>query len=175
MDVAEFDKFADEYHNLHQENIRITGENPEYFAEYKIRDLSRVEQIVGGEVKNILDFGTGVGSSIPFLAQYFPGTSLFGTDVSENSLNIARKRFPGLGEFSLFDGNMLPYSEGQFDLALATCVFHHIPANEHIQLIQEVSRTLRSGGAFMIYEHNPINPMTLHAVNIVLSMKMQFY
>jgi SAM-dependent methyltransferase len=165
MDVAEFDKFADEYHNLHQENIRITGENPEYFAEYKIRDLSRVEQIVGGEVKNILDFGTGVGSSIPFLAQYFPGTSLFGTDVSENSLTIARKRFPGLGEFSLFDGNMLPYSEGQFDLALATCVFHHIPANEHIQLIQEVSRTLRSGGAFMIYEHNPINPMTLHAVN----------
>ena len=165
MDVAEFDKFADEYHNLHQENIRITGENPEYFAEYKIRDLSRVEQIVGGEVKNILDFGTGVGSSIPFLAQYFPGTSLFGTDVSENSLTIARKRFPGLGEFSLFDGNMLPYSEGQFDLALATCVFHHIPANEHIKLIQEVTRTLRRGGVFMIYEHNPINPMTLHAVN----------
>ncbi len=58
MDVAEFDKFADEYHNLHQENIRITGENPEYFAEYKIRDLTRVEQIVGGEVNNILDFGS---------------------------------------------------------------------------------------------------------------------
>ena len=36
MDVAEFDKFADEYHNLHQENIRITGEKPEYFAEYQI-------------------------------------------------------------------------------------------------------------------------------------------
>ena len=28
--------------NLHQENIRITRENPEYFAEYKIRDLRRV-------------------------------------------------------------------------------------------------------------------------------------
>jgi len=165
MDVAEFDKFADEYHSLHEENIRITGENPEYFAEYKIRDLSRIEQIVGDGVKNILDFGTGVGSSIPFLAKYFPGTSLFGTDVSENSLTIARKRFPNLGEFSLFDGKMLPYSEGQFDLALATCVFHHIPANEHIKLIQEVTRTLRSGGVFMIYEHNPFNPMTLHAVN----------
>ncbi len=165
MDVAEFDKFADEYHNLHQENIRITGENPEYFAEYKIRDLSRVEQIIGGRVKNILDFGTGVGSSIHFLAKYFPGTSLFGTDVSEKSLTIARKRFPNLGEFTPFDGKMLPYSEGQFDLALATCVFHHIPANEHIKLIQEVSRTLRIGGIFMIYEHNPINPMTLHAVN----------
>ena len=165
MDVAEFDQFADEYHNLHQENIRITGEKPEYFAEYKISDLSRVEQIVGGEFNNILDFGTGVGNSIPFLAQYFPGTSLFGTDVSEKSLTLAKERFDGFGEFSLFDGKTLPYQEGQFDLALANCVFHHIPAEEHIQLIQEVSRSLRSGGAFMIYEHNPINPMTLHAVN----------
>ena len=165
MDVAEFDKFADEYHNLHQENIRITGEKPEYFAEYKISDLSRVEQIVGGEVNNILDFGTGVGNSIPFLAQYFPGTSLFGTDVSEKSLTLAKERFDGFGKFSLFDGKTLPYPEGQFDLALATCVFHHIPAEEHIQLIQEVSRSLRSGGAFMIYEHNPFNPLTRHAVN----------
>ena len=46
----------------------LPGETPEYFAEYKIRDLTRVEQIVGGEVNNILDFGTGVGNSIPFLA-----------------------------------------------------------------------------------------------------------
>jgi len=165
MDVAEFDKFADEYHNLHQENIRITGENPEYFAEYKIRDLTRVEQIVGGEVNNILDFGTGVGNSIPFLAQYFPGTGLFGTDVSDKSLTLAKERFDGFGEFSLFDGKTLPYPEGKFDLALAACVFHHIPEEKHIQLIQEVSRSLRSGGAFMIYEHNPFNPLTRHAVN----------
>ena len=33
MNVAEFDQFADEYHILHQENIRITGEKHEYFAE----------------------------------------------------------------------------------------------------------------------------------------------
>jgi SAM-dependent methyltransferase len=165
MDVAEFDQFADEYHNLHQENIRITGENPEYFAEYKIRELTRVEQIVGGEVNNILDFGTGVGNRTPFLAQYFPGTGLFGTDVSDKSLTLAKERFDGFGEFSLFDGKTLPYPEGKFDLALATCVFHHIPADEHIQLIQEVSRTLRSGGAFMIYEHNPFNRLTRHAVN----------
>ena len=51
MDIAEFDQFADEYHNLHEANIRITGEGPEYFSEYKTRDLSRVEQIVSGDVK----------------------------------------------------------------------------------------------------------------------------
>ena len=42
MDVKEFDKFAEEYLKLHSQNIRVTGEEPEYFAEYKIRDLKRV-------------------------------------------------------------------------------------------------------------------------------------
>jgi hypothetical protein len=67
MDVAEFDQFVDEYHNLHQENIRITGETPEYFAEYKIRDLRRVVNSFGVNSENILDFGMGIGNSTPFL------------------------------------------------------------------------------------------------------------
>ena len=36
MDVKEFDKFAEEYLKLHSQNIRLTGEEPEFFAEYKI-------------------------------------------------------------------------------------------------------------------------------------------
>ena len=60
MDVAEFDQFVDENHNLHQKNIRITGENPEYFVEYKICDLKRVAKLVGVNFNNILDFGACV-------------------------------------------------------------------------------------------------------------------
>ena len=40
MDEAEFDKFADEYRALHAANIRLSGEDPEYFAEYKIIDIA---------------------------------------------------------------------------------------------------------------------------------------
>ena len=74
--------------------------------------MTRVEQIVGGEVNNILDFGTGVGNSIPFLAQYFPGTGLFGTDVSDKSLTLAKERFDGFSEFSLFGYNATKGAEG---------------------------------------------------------------
>ena len=35
MDVAEFDKFADEYNNLHQEYIRITGKTPSILQNIK--------------------------------------------------------------------------------------------------------------------------------------------
>jgi hypothetical protein len=40
MDEAEFDKFADEYRSMHAANIRLSGEDPEYFAEYKIADIA---------------------------------------------------------------------------------------------------------------------------------------
>lgn len=36
---AEFDKFADVYYESHRKNIEITGEGPEYFSRYKIKDL----------------------------------------------------------------------------------------------------------------------------------------
>jgi len=42
MNASEFDKFAEEYRSLHQANIAASGEAPEYFAEYKMKDLRRL-------------------------------------------------------------------------------------------------------------------------------------
>ena len=57
MDKAEFDKFADEYRALHARNIRISGEGPEFFAEYKVRDVARHLGAARSTVARILDFG----------------------------------------------------------------------------------------------------------------------
>ena len=97
MDVKEFDKFAEEYLKLHSQNIRVTGEEPNYFAEYKILDLKRVSSELKLLPDNILDFGTGVGNCIPFLVKYFKETQIHGVDVSEKSLALAQNRF---GSFS---------------------------------------------------------------------------
>jgi len=42
MEIAEFDQFSDEYYAMHKQNISITGEAPEYFAEYKIKLLGKL-------------------------------------------------------------------------------------------------------------------------------------
>jgi hypothetical protein len=42
MNRSEFDKFAEEYRSLHEANIGVSGETPEYFADYKIKDLKRL-------------------------------------------------------------------------------------------------------------------------------------
>src|SRR6266542_6061039 len=90
---AEFDNIAHEYRSLHAANIKISGESPEYFAEYKIRDVAALT--AGEKVSRILDFGAGIGASVPYFRRYFPEAGLTCVDVSKVSLNIGESRFPG--------------------------------------------------------------------------------
>lgn len=167
MDEAEFDRFAEEYRALHAANIAITGEGPDYFAEYKIRDVAAEwrEQSAGLDAPRILDFGAGVGTSVPFVRKHLPRARLTCIDVSSKSLEVGRSRFPGEAEFKHFDGARVPFPDASFDVVFAACVFHHIDHDEHVNLFREFHRVLASGGMVMVYEHNPYNPLTRHAVN----------
>lgn len=167
MDAAEFDKFADEYRAIHARNIALSGESPDYFAEYKIRDILKVYRTISGDKlpPSILDFGGGVGTSIPFLRRYAPDASVACIDVSSKSLEIAKNRFGEEANFKLFDGATVPFPDGTFALALAACVFHHIDDREHVALLRELYRVLLPGGVVVIFEHNPYNPVTRYVVN----------
>lgn len=164
MEKAEFDKFADEYVALHRSNIRTSGESPEFFAEYKIKDMA---EILGGrkKIRKILDFGGGIGTSVPYVGRYFPNAEMTCLDVSDRSLAIARERYTHQAEFVSFDGATLPFDAGTFDLAFAACVFHHIEGESHFSLLRELVRVIRPGGWLFVFEHNPFNPLTRHAVN----------
>ena len=167
MNRTEFDKFADEYRALHESNISASGEAPEYFADYKMRDLRRIVDAdnVAMNGARFLDFGAGVGTSVPHFRKYFPTTDLVCADVSMKSLAIGSARFGGDAGFVAFDGKTLPFADATFDYAYAACVFHHIPVEAHEQLLRELWRVLKPGGQVMIYEHNPLNPLTVRAVN----------
>ncbi len=166
MDEAEFDKFAAEYRDLHAANIRLSGESPEYFAEYKIKDIAaeaaRTPAALGGRV---LDFGAGVGYSVPFFRRHLPAARITCLDVSQRSLAIGAAKHRGDAEFRHFDGATIPFQAASFDLALASCVFHHIAHTEHVGLLREIRRVLRPGGLLFVFEHNPLNPLTRHAVS----------
>jgi SAM-dependent methyltransferase len=165
MDEVEFDKFADEYRAMHAENIRMSGENPEYFAEYKIVDIAA--ELARDEIvpRKVLDFGAGVGYSVPFFTRHLPAARVTCLDVSRKSLDVGAAQHGSAAEFKHFDGRKIPFDDGTFDVALASCVFHHIPHDEHVALLGEIRRTLRSGGRLFVFEHNPLNPLTRHAVN----------
>jgi SAM-dependent methyltransferase len=94
----------------------------------------------------------------------FPESEIVLLDPSQESLDIARQRFPGKAAFRHFDGKTIPYQDGSFDLAFAACVFHHIPEDLQVGLFSEIGRVLARGGSFFVFEHNPWNPLTTHAV-----------
>jgi len=165
VDTAEFDRFADEYRSLHQANVAITGEAPEYFAEYKVKMLYAVAADHGVQARQILDFGSGIGNSIPEFSRSFPTAELTCADVSQRSLDLAALRFPGLMGSLRIDSDRLPIGDQAFDLAFSACVFHHIPHEEHVNWLRELHRVTRPGGLLSVFEHNPLNPLTLHAVN----------
>ena len=152
MERTEFDKFAEEYKSLHSENIASSGERPEYFAEYKMRDLRRIVEANSNVRINgsFLDFGAGVGTSIPFFRKYFPSARLTCLDVSKASLEVATSNFGSAAEYVTFDGKYLPFDDNSYDGAYACCVFHHISPEEHVRHMRELLRVLKRNGIVVV-------------------------
>lgn len=159
MQKAEFDKFADDYYDLHQKNIRYSGESPEFFAEYKIRDIFELFMNQTLNPRRILDFGAGIGTSVPHFRRFFPDASLTCLDVSEKTLEAGLSHSPGLADFQSFDGMRIPSHDSAFDQVFSVSVFHHIPGSAHFGLLREWLRVLKLGGTAVIFNHNPLNPL----------------
>ena len=165
MDNAQFDFVADEYQTLHSRNIRITGESPEFFAEYKVKDMALELGASAATSLRILDFGVGVGNSLQYFSRYFPKAVVTGVDVSRRSLEIARVSFPGTADLIQFDGDHLPFADNSFDNVFTANVFHHIDHASHRKHFRDLFRIIRPGGALFLFEHNPLNPLTRYAVD----------
>ena len=165
VNLSEFDCFADEYRDLHRANVAVTGELPEYFANYKVELVRAIASSRGMEAGRILDFGSGIGNSIPAFSRCFPAASLTYADVSQRSLDLAALRYPRLGSSMRIEGSQIPVGDQAFDLSFSACVFHHIAHEEHAGWLSELRRVTRSGGLLSIFEHNPLNPLTRHAVS----------
>jgi SAM-dependent methyltransferase len=110
----------------------------------------------------VIDVGCGVANSHPLLAGRI--RRLAGVDVSQACIAEAAAQNPQ-NEYRPYDGHNLPFPDASFDAASAVCVFHHIPVAQRVGLARDVRRVLRAGGMFVIFEHNPLNPLTMHVVN----------
>jgi SAM-dependent methyltransferase len=165
MDVAEFDKFAEEYWTTHKANLAVTGESPDYFARYKVIEVARRLKALKLAPRRVLDFGCGIGNSAPHLRAAFPDAEITAVDVSEKSLAVARQRFPGTAEFVAYDPAGAPPAPAEgYDLVFSACVFHHIDATEHVAIFRRLRERMAPSGAMVIFEHNPLNPVSRYIV-----------
>lgn len=164
MSQAEFDAYVDEYDAQHAASVKLSGEDPDFFAEYKAKEAARVMADAGLSPRRMMDFGAGRGNCVAHLQREFPDAALTALDVSSRSLTHCQARAIRPLETVCYDGQTLPFGEGSFDMVFTACVFHHIPEEDHIRLLREIRRTLSPQGRFILFEHNPWNPATRHAV-----------
>lgn len=164
MTEAEFDQYADDYYSMLKTSITKSGEGPEFFAEYKIKDTFLLSKSLSVEPKVIFDFGSGIGNSIPWFRKYFPGSILICGDISAKSLEVSKKRFPGSEQYFKINEDGIEMPGESVDLVFSTCVFHHIDHDAHAFWLKELMRILKRNGVLIIFEHNPSNPLTVETV-----------
>lgn len=156
--IGNFDSHASNYEQALSDSLGIFGETSSYFAQYKLNILT--EYIDQHEVKSVLDYGSGIGSSIPFISEKFPDSEVWATDLSIKSLEILKSRYP-LTQIS--ETSALP--KRYFDLIFVSCVIHHVPVSDRLEIMHQLFNYLSPNGRLCIFEHNPYNPITRRIVS----------
>jgi len=112
----------------------------------------------------ILEVGTGTGRYGLKIAQDFPESKVFLTDILEESLGLSRKLAEGLGvnnvEFKKEDARRMSFPDNEFDLVFSDAVIQHLPGD--LTAVREMARVLKPGGRMVLSVVNKRNFHTLY-------------
>jgi SAM-dependent methyltransferase len=156
---VDFDQYAGEYNKLLADSTRFFSPNEAYFARYKAEVARR---LVTSEPVRVFEFGCGIGRNLPFLAEMFPSARIYASDISKDSVTIARRENPTA--VCWVEGHDAA-PEGQFDLMFVAGVFHHVPPSQRAQVSRALKERLAPDGEVIVFEHNPFNPVTRRIVD----------
>ena len=157
-----FDQYANDYQKLVERSLAVSGEGPAYFARRRAEFLQRQLSRLGVQPGTVLDFGCGTGGAVPHLLKVLGASRVVGVDPSARSLEVARRRH-GAANVSFALPSDRP-SAGDIDVAYVCGVFHHIPPPQRADAAEYVYQSLRPGGVFSFWEHNPFNPGTRYSM-----------
>jgi 2-polyprenyl-3-methyl-5-hydroxy-6-metoxy-1,4-benzoquinol methylase len=158
--MPEFDRLAPNYKEIVDQTLTISGETSAYFAEYKARYTARA--VVRPEFSGkILDFGCGIGLLSGFLRKHFPASRLHGFDVSPESI---QRIHPDLHSHGLFTSNLADL-DGDYDVIVVSNVMHHARPEHRQTVISALRERLVQTGKLVVFEHNPMNPVTRWVVH----------
>lgn len=118
--------------------------------------LAQVPDLAPG---SIFDLGCGPGNGTELLAAKFPGARIFGLDISENMLAVARERVPS-ARFGKEDIAGWRPAE-KTDLIFANASLQFVPS--HDELMVRLLSYLREGGCLAVQMPNNIQELS-HAL-----------
>lgn len=152
-----FDEAPRDYNEVLSENLRFIPGGVDYYTEYRVH-LAR--QSMPHPVTSILDFGCGVGNSLPHLRRLFPDASITACDASQPSVEVAKRHHPSVRFVE--EVALVP---GAFDLVFVAGVIHHVDPADRARVMRLLRTVLAPNGTLTIFELNPLNPVTRRLVS----------
>jgi ubiquinone/menaquinone biosynthesis C-methylase UbiE len=150
--MSSYDRIAKQWHET-------TGHKGGPFKELVLNDilLEKIPEIAG---RSILELGAGNGYFLPMVLRRFSGQAPSGivvTDQSGQLLEIAQRHFRIKGAaYELLDAaKPFPFSDGQFDLIIASMLFNEMPARGFKSALAECHRVLSPDGLLLIAVTHP--------------------
>lgn len=124
-----------------------------FFIKPWLRNIQKkvVSNIPLNKNLKILDIGCGTGDSLLFLSE-LNHPNLFGVDISENMLKVAKKKLNNKAILKIAEVENLPFNKYTFDYVLCTEAFHHFP--DPNKSIKEANRVLKKDAIFLLADVN---------------------
>jgi len=155
-EIEHYDQKAKEFSD--NESGDFEGLNPFLLESYQFLKKITLPLITG---KKVLDYGCGNGVHAVWLAE--SADELIGIDLSERSLEIAKKRIEKLGDreeravFLTMDCEKMEFPENYFDIIFDGGTFSSLDLKK---VLPEVARVLKPDGFLLGIETLGHNPFT---------------
>ena len=105
----------------------------------------------------VLDLATGTGEVALTIKKHFQNAQVFGIDLSNRMLAIARKKAKRRGlvvQFKQENMERVRLPEQSFDVVTISFGLHEVPTKSRERVIHEAYRLLKTGGSFVIMDFN---------------------
>ncbi|KHK00194.1 class I SAM-dependent DNA methyltransferase [Desulfovibrio sp. TomC] len=155
----DFDDYAANYEALLRQSLGAAGGDISFFRQRKAAIAKAL--LRARPPRRILEYGCGTGGNLPYLQAAFPGATVAGGDISEKSLEEAARTAPTAALYHLGRDAVPPAA---FDLVFVAGVLHHVPATARGTVLAAMAAALAPGGRLLVFEHNPVNPLTRRIV-----------
>lgn len=113
---------------------------------HSVLGLARFLKAIKGKNGKVLEVGCGTGTFLRSVKEYRPDLELFGCDISQTAINLAKENNQYPIHFETADALSLPYGDESFDVVVMMDVLEHLPNTK--KALEEVRRILNKGGIF---------------------------
>jgi len=115
-----------------------------------LNSQTRQIQAWAPQAANILEIGCGEGAIAQHLAALYPSARITGIDITPKAGRLFRGDRSRVNFHQATAAEWAAAHVNDYDLVLTCDVLHHVPWDQHEQLLMDARSLLKSGGSFVL-------------------------